>query len=92
MVKETDYIKPIAEYFKKNLSKGYTIEALKWALINQGYPRSSVYKAADIANEELAKSAPKLVEKPLIKYEIVDSQDKVEKNSFWQKIKDFFRG
>ena len=27
----------LAEYFKRNLKKGYTADSLKWALINQGY-------------------------------------------------------
>ena len=91
MIRETDYIKQLVEYFKKNLSKGYTADSLKWALINQGYPRSSIIKAIEIANKEIAASAPKLIEKPIIKYEVVDS-GKTEGKSFWQKIKSFFKG
>ena len=44
----------IIEYFKKNLSKGYTPEALKWALVNQGYSRLTVENAFEDANKEIA--------------------------------------
>ena len=62
------YIRQLANYIKKNLSKGYTAEALKWALINQGYSKLEVNEAIKLANEELAKEAPKFIEKPVIKY------------------------
>ncbi|MBI2047335.1 hypothetical protein HYT26_04215 [Candidatus Pacearchaeota archaeon] len=91
MITNTNYLKQLVSYIKKNLSKGYTIEALKWALVNQGYSRGSVEKAIDITNRELAASAPKLVEKPVIRYEAVD-EEKPEKKGFWQRIADFFKG
>jgi len=62
-------IQQIIEYFKKNLSKGYTIESLKWALINQDYSKLEVEKAIELMNKELAEQAPKLIEKPEIKIE-----------------------
>lgn len=75
-------------YFKKNLKKGYTLDSLKWALIGQGYPRSSVEKAMEIVNKELAKEAPVLKEKPIIKYEVFDYKDRPikVKNSWWKKF------
>ena len=81
MPRETDYIQQLVNYIKKNLSKGYTIESLKWALINQGHSRSEVQRAIDLTNKQLADSAPKLIEKPVIKYEIIneEKEDKKEK-------------
>lgn len=90
------YIRQLVKYIKKNLAKGYTIESLKWALINQGYSRTEVNKAIKITNEELAKKAPKLKEKPVIKVERFplqeEQQEKAKKKSFWQSFKDFWEG
>ena len=70
MKSQESYIRQIVDYIKKNLAKGYTLESLKWALINQGYGRLEITKAIEITNQELALQAPKLVEKPVIKVEI----------------------
>lgn len=80
----------IIDYFKKNLSKGYTPEALKWALINQGYSRLSVEHALEDAHREIAKKAPILIEKPEIKHEILDEQNNpiIIKKSWWKRIFD----
>ena len=78
----------IIEYFEKNLSKGYTLEALKWALINQGYSRLVVEHALEDAHRAIAKKAPILKEKPEIKHEILDEQNNpiVIKKSWWKRI------
>ena len=83
-----DYMKGIADYIKKNLKKGYTLEALKWALINQGYSRVVVEEAIVQANKELAADAPILKEKPVIKYEVLDEHGKpIEiKKPWWKRI------
>jgi len=91
MMKGEAYMQQIVGYIKKNLSKGYTLESLKWALISQGYSKGTVLNAIDAVNKELAESAPKLVEKPLIKYEAV-GEEKPEKKGFWQRIAGFFKG
>jgi len=85
-------LRQVVDYLKKNISKGYTMESLKWALMKQGYSRSLVLRAIDITNKELAEVAPKLKEKPTIRYEIVDEYDKPIKlkKSFWRKIVEFF--
>jgi len=85
-----DYKKNIVDYFKKNLKKGYTLEALKIALINQGYSKVLVENASRQAVEELSKEAPVLKEKPVIKYEIIDENDnpvKIKK-SWWKRVFD----
>ena len=85
---EDDYKKKIIGYFKKNISKGYTPESLKWALVNQGYSRIVVENALEEANKELAKKAPVLREKPEIKYEVIDEHDRPIniKRSWWKRI------
>ena len=88
---EIGYRKNIVDYFKKNLTKGYTSESLKWALVKQGYSRTMVDKAIEQVHKELAEKAPILKEKPKIKYEIVDENDKpiILKKPWWKRI---FRG
>ena len=84
------YIQQLADYIKKNLAKGYTLDSLRFALESQDYSRSAIEKAIQLANEQLAKEAPPMKEKPIIKYELV-GEEKLEKKSFWQKIKEWFK-
>ena len=85
---ETDYRKKLVNYLKKNLKKGYTTESLKWALISQGYSRTAVKMAFEELNKELARQAPVLKEKPIIKYEIIDENDQpiTVKKPFWKRF------
>ncbi|MEX0920004.1 MAG: hypothetical protein WDZ69_00285 [Candidatus Pacearchaeota archaeon] len=87
---EVNYIKKIIDYLKKNLKKGYTLESLKWALIGQGYSKTSIERAINEFNKEMARKAPVLKEKPVIKYEIVDENDNPIKikRPWWKR---FFR-
>jgi len=80
-------IRKLVEYFKKNSSKGYTPDSLKWALIKQGYPRIEIFKAIEIADQEMAEKAPKLIEKPMIKYESYDKNNNlVFKKPWWKRL------
>ena len=84
-----DYKRKLVNYFKKNLKKGYTEEALKWALINQGYSKIIVETTLRTATKELALEAPVVREKPVIKHEVFDQNDnpvKVKKKSFWKRL------
>lgn len=85
---EADNRRKLVDYFKKNLKKDYTIESLKWALINQGYSKTAVQRAMEIANKELAETAPILKEKPVIKYEIIDQHNNpiIIKKSWWKRF------
>lgn len=85
---EPAYAKRIAEYFEKNLKKGYTPDALKWALIKQGYARTSVEQALEIANREMAKKAPIFKEKPVIVHEVLDENNQTleVKKSWWKRF------
>lgn len=77
----------LTEYFKKNFKKGYTEESLKWALVNQGYSRTIIDNALEMAHKELADEAPVLKEKPTISYEVLDENDKsVEVKKPWWKF------
>jgi len=85
-----EYIRILVDYIKKNLSKGYALETLRWALINQGYSRVEIQKAIDIATKELAETAPKIKEKPVIKYEAMDENNQPihfkAKRPFWKRL------
>jgi len=89
----------LADYIKKNVSKGYTADSLKYSLIKQGYSRTSVEKAIDIANKQLASQAPKMVEKPVVRFETVDEAEirrKMEaqdnaNNGFFGRIAGWFK-
>ncbi len=85
---DMSYRKLLVEYLRKNLVKGYPVDSLRYALINQGYPRALVELAIEEANKELAKRAPVLKEKPVIKYEIIDENDNpvVIKKPWWKKV------
>ena len=69
----------LADHIKKNLSKGYTIESLKYSLMQQGYSRTSVEKAIQLATKQMAETAPKMVEKPTITYQTIDDSEMAAK-------------
>ena len=41
----------IADYIKKNLKKGYTLDSLRFSLISQGYSKISVENAISGASD-----------------------------------------
>ena len=88
MYKKGDYVGELTDYIKKNLRKGYTKEALKWALVNQGHSKLEVEKALKKVDEELGKEAPVLKTKPEITYDVLAPEDAVveEKKSFWKRL------
>jgi SOS response regulatory protein OraA/RecX len=93
-MRRLDYKEQLIDYFKKNISKGYTSDALKFSLVKQGYSRVIVDQAFEQANKELAEKAPTLKEKPVIKYSIYDEKNNpihLQPLSFWEKIRGLFR-
>lgn len=88
---ENFYKRKLVEYLKKNLRKGYPLETLRVALINQGYVRPTIDEAMKVAVNELANDAPIIKEKPVIEHEILTEEPIIEKKSFWQKIVGFFK-
>ena len=92
MLREGNYIQQLSEYIKRNLIKGYTIDSLKIALEQQDYSKSAIERAIDLANKRLAKDAPIMKEKPVIKYKIIDENSKnIKQKSILEKIKKLFR-
>lgn len=89
---QDSYIQQLADYIKRNLAKGYTLDSLRIALEQQEYSRTSIENAIKLANEQLAKSAPEMKEKPKIKYKIIDDiEQSQQKRSFLDKIMGLFR-
>ncbi len=84
MYQPKDYTQQIAEYIRKNLAKGYTLDSLRFSLKTQGYSRISVENAIDIVNRQLAEKAPLLREKPQIIYKTDPREE--EKKGFWQRL------
>ena len=78
----------LTEYFRKNLKKGYPVETLKIALLNQGYLRQIIDDAAREAITQMAKQAPILRDKPQIEHEIINENDKsvIVKKSWWKRV------
>jgi hypothetical protein len=48
MANSADSVKQIVDYLDKNLKKGYNLESLKWALVNQKHSRIEIDKAIKI--------------------------------------------
>jgi len=69
------HVQQIADYIKKNLAKGYTLESLKFSLMNQGYSRTSIEQAEELLHKELAEKAPIMKEKPQIIYKAIPEED-----------------
>jgi secreted Zn-dependent insulinase-like peptidase len=69
----------LVQYVKKNLDKGYPIETLKYALLSQGYGRTSVQKALESAqNPQPAvalHSSNQSKDKPHITYTAIDNDN-----------------
>jgi hypothetical protein len=80
---EGSYKRKIIDYIKKNSKKGYPIQTLKFALINQGYLRPMVEESLEQAVKEMAREAPVLKDKPQIEHEIVVDEPVVEKKKSW---------
>lgn len=83
-------IEQLAEYVIKNLKKGYTLDALRFSLINQGYSRISIEKAIEIANKTMAREIPRINEKPEISYKVLDDYKDSFEIDVFSKIKKFF--
>jgi len=69
----------LADHIKKNLAKGYTPDAVKYSLLAQRYSRTTVEKAMEIAQKQLAASVPKMEERPKVTYEVIDDEDMKKK-------------
>lgn len=87
MTRKEGYMNEMISYIKKNTLKGYSAESLKWALVNQGYPKIEVEKAIAQVARETAKSTimhKAMEEKPIIKYEVIPEVE--EKKGFFSRF------
>ena len=86
--RETLKRQKLADYFRKNLEKGYDIETLKWALIKQGHSRVDVaYAIEQIRDEFTKRNLVKEKEKPIIKESDYDFEQPAfmsEKKPWWK--------
>jgi hypothetical protein len=89
-LRSIDQVNPLIEYLDKNLKKGYKLDDLKWALINQGNSRVAVDKAVEVVMKKRAPEPVKVLEKPKEEYVDMTQEPKQEEKSLWQKIKAFF--
>ena len=86
-MREVEQLRKLTDYLKKNLKKGYTLDSLRWALVGQGYSRTAVEQSIEQANKELAKEAPVLKEKPVIRHELLDESNMpVPRKSWWERL------
>lgn len=87
MYKEKSLGDELAEYVKKNLRKGYTVESLRWALISQGYSKFEVEKSLKKAEMDLGSEAPVLKVKPKIEVEVTPVvEEEPKKKGFWKSL------
>jgi hypothetical protein len=85
------YRRKLIEYIKRNLKKGYPLETLRVALINQNYSRPTIDEAIKESVKEMALEAPVLKEKPKIEHEIIMDEIPYKKESFFRRILNFFK-
>ncbi|MEM2956524.1 MAG: hypothetical protein QW041_03055 [Candidatus Pacearchaeota archaeon] len=83
-LREGDYIKNLVKYAERNLSRGYSVDDIKLALIKQGYSRPAINRAIKIA--EANRPKPKVEEKkPEPKVEFV-SEEPEKKHGFFARL------
>jgi len=92
MVQNT-YREKLVEYLRKNLKKGYPVETLRIALVNQGYSRQIVDEALKVVINQMALDAPVINDKPQIEHEVIAEEQApvVQKKSAWKKLVEFFQ-
>jgi hypothetical protein len=83
-------VRQLVDYIKKNLTKGYTLDSLRFSLMAQGYSRLSINEAIDIANKELAADVPPMQEKPQIIHRIMEESPEENPSAFKRFFKKIF--
>ena len=84
MEKPKSHIDQLAEYIKRNLKKGYTVDALRFSLMSQGYSRLSIENAFALAHEQLSKELQPIKEKPQIIYKI--DEEEISREGFFKRL------
>ena len=84
--KDVNYVQNLVDYVKKNLSKGYDLDSLKWALIGQGHSRLEVEKAIKFAQSDIAKAAPAVKPFQQVQQPVNIQVEPEAKPSFWKRL------
>lgn len=89
-VRDIDNIKALIEYIQRNLKKGYKLDQLRWALVDQGHSRTEIDRAVKYVTElEEAQKAKRTEEEA--KPEVLQEPPVVEEEKgAWQKFKEWF--
>jgi len=79
----------IVEYLRKNMKKGYKLDGLYYALMKQGYSRTSINHALEIIKKQRVQEKRE-PEKPKITYESYENigtkEPEKPKKSFFKKL------
>ncbi len=78
MPNNEESVKKIVEYLEKNLKKGYKIDGLKWALINQKYSKTEIDKAVDIVSARTSKNETEQKENEIKEAIVVEDVELIE--------------
>lgn len=90
-------IEDLVRHIKKNLAKEYKEDAIKWALINQGYSRTTVDRAMSQAIKEIEsehgvqEEKRKISERPKITYQLYDENNNLIKSKILKTKKSFLK-
>jgi len=76
---DAGYLSDVVNYLERNIAKGYSIEGLKLALQNQGYPKTSIDRAITIIEAKRPKTTT--VEE-VKKEEIIEEEEKENEGLF----------
>lgn len=87
VLRDGDYIKQIVSYIERNSSRGYSIDQMRFTLLQQGYSRAAIEKAMRIYEQ----SRPRPVE---VKKEEIPAVEPVvsvqQKKGFFSRMFGFF--
>ena len=85
-MRQEDYVNKLAEYVKKNVAKGYTLDSLRWALIDQKHSRTVVEKSIELAEKQLAAAAPKMEVPKKEKFVEIEQPEPEQKKGFFARL------
>lgn len=86
MIKRDEtYLLRMVEYLLRNVKKGYNLETLKWALINQGHSRLEVEKALSMAQQKLSQPVNTPKSSLPIQQQVAIQIEPEEPKSFWKR-------
>ncbi|MBU2522707.1 MAG: hypothetical protein KKE23_00250 [Nanoarchaeota archaeon] len=87
VLRDIDYMKNIIAYIEKNMSRGYTLDQMRFTLMQHGYSRAAIDRGIRTYehNHPVIKLMPKVEEPAAAPVEPVE-----EKKGFFSKMFGFF--